>query len=215
MMATLSMTGTPMPTLYTKPGACSLADHIVLRWIGAPFELRVVDATQMKEPPFLALNPAGSVPVYQEGDWVLTQNAAILGYLADAHPEAALGGDGTPRGRAEVNRWLALLNADLHPAFHPLFGSTKYLVDADAIDRTRQHAMGKIRGYYERLDAQLAGRDYLLGARSIADPYLFVTLQWARRLKLDLGGLDNLHAFHARMLADDAVRQAMMAEGLI
>lgn len=215
MMATQSLTGSPMPTLYTKPGACSLADHIVLRWIGAPFDLRVMDSTQMKEAGFRALNPAGSVPVYQEGEWVLTQNAAILGYLADANPAAALGGDGTPRGRAEVNRWLALINADLHPAFHPLFGSTRYLEDADVVDRTRQHAMLRIRELYEGLDAQLAGREYLVGARSIADPYLFVTLQWAKRLKLDLGGLDNLHAFDARMLADDAVRESMKAEGLI
>ncbi|PBJ82959.1 glutathione S-transferase [Lysobacteraceae bacterium NML93-0399] len=203
-----------MRTLYTKPGACSLADHIVLRWIGAPFEARVVDATQMKEPPFLILNPAGAVPVLVEGDWVLTQNAAILGYLADTHPEAGLGGDGTPQGRAEVNRWLALLNTDLHPAFHPLFGSTKYLGDADVIDATRTQAMQKIRGYYERLDAQLAGRDYLVGTRSIADPYLFVTLQWAKRLKLDLSGLDNLHAFEARMRADAGVQAALAAEGL-
>lgn len=204
-----------MRTLYTKPGACSLADHIVLQWIGAPFEARVVDATQMKEPAFLALNPAGAVPVLVEGDWVLTQNAAILNYLADAHPDAKLGGDGTPRGRAEVNRWLALLNADLHPAFHPLFGSTKYLDNADAVDATRKQAMTKIRGFYERLDAQLAGRDYLAGTRSIADPYLFVTLQWAKRLKLDLGGLDNLQAFDARMRADAGVQAAMTAEGLI
>ena len=204
-----------MRTLYTKPGACSLADHIVLQWIGAPFEARVVDATQMKEAPFLALNPAGAVPVLVEGDWVLTQNAAILNYLADAHPDAKLGGDGTPQGRAEVNRWLALLNADLHPAFHPLFGSTKYLDNADAVDATRKQAMTKIRGFYERLDAQLAGRDYLVGTRSIADPYLFVTLQWAKRLKLDLGSLDNLHAFDARMRADAGVQAAMTAEGLI
>ncbi len=30
--------------LYTKPGACSLADHITLRWIGKPFDLQVMDA---------------------------------------------------------------------------------------------------------------------------------------------------------------------------
>lgn len=204
-----------MLTLYTKPGACSLADHIVLHWIGAPFEARVVDATMMKAPDFLALNPAGSVPVLREGDWVLTQNAAILGYLADRFPDAMLGGDGSPRGRAEVNRWLAVLNADLHSAFRPLFGSTKYLEDADVVEHTRRNAMDAIRGHFERLDAQLDGRDFLAGARSIVDPYLFVILQWAKRLKLDLGGLDHLHAFDARMAADDGVRAAMAAEGVL
>lgn len=203
-----------MLTLYSKPGACSLADHIVLRWAGAPFDVRIVDATQMKEPPFLALNPAGAVPVLVDGNWVLTQNAAILNYLADRCPEAGLGGDGSPESRAEVNRWLALLNADLHPAFHPLFGSTKYLDDADVIEATRKRAMQTIRGYYERLDAQLAGRDYLTGTRSIADPYLFVTLLWAKRLKLDLGGLENLHAFETRLRTDAGVQAAMAAEGL-
>lgn len=204
-----------MLTLYSKPGACSLADHVVLHWVGAPFEVRIVDATMMKAPDFLALNPSGAVPVLTDGDWVLTQNAAILNYLADRCPEATLGGDGSPEGRAEVNRWLAMLNADLHPAFHPLFGSTRYLDDADAIERMRCHARQTIRGHYERRDAQLAGRAWLTGTRSIADPYLFVTLQWAKRLKLDLGGLEQLHAFDARMLADDGVRAAMAAEGVL
>ncbi len=201
--------------LYTKPGACSLADHIVLQWIGAPFEVTVVDGTQIKQPEYLKLNPAGSVPVLVVDGWALTQNLAILNYLADSFPDAQLGGDGTPRSRAEINRWLSLVNADLHPAFHPLFGSTKYLDDADAVDRTRQHAMQKIRGYYERLNAQLDGKDWLTGTRSIADPYLFVTLQWAKKLKLDLGGLDHLHAFQSRMLDDPGVRAAMSAEGIL
>lgn len=215
MMALPATTDASMLILYTRPGACSLAGHIVLHWVGADFEARVVDSTMMKAADFLALNPAGSVPVLTEGDWVLTQNAAILGYLADRFPEAALGGDGSARGRAEVNRWLATLNADLHPAFQPLFGGTRYLEDADAIERTRRHAMERIRGLFERMDARLAGRDHLVGTRSIADAYLFVILQWARRLKLDMGGLGHLHAFEARLAADDGVRAAQAAEGTL
>ena len=53
---------------------------------------------------------------------VLTQNAAILNYLADQLPEAGLGGDGTPQAR-RGNTWLAFVNSDVHPAFKPLFGS--------------------------------------------------------------------------------------------
>ena len=200
--------------LYGKSGACSLGDHIVLEWIGAPFEVVVLDAAQMKEPGFLALNPAGAVPVLVVDDWVLTQNAAILNYLADRFPEAGLGGDGTPRGRAEVNRWLAFLNADVHPAFHPLFGSTRYLEDPVAIERTRTQATTRLRGLLERLDTRLAGREWLADTRSVADPYLFVVLQWAKKLGLDLGGLDNLQAFDARLLADAGVKAAMAKEGL-
>ena len=79
--------------LYTKPGACSTAVHIDLAWTGQPFEVEVMDAESMKAPAFRALNPAGSVPVLVDGDFVLTQNAAIVGYIADTFPQAGLGGD--------------------------------------------------------------------------------------------------------------------------
>lgn len=165
-------------------------------------------------PEYLKINPAGAVPALEDNGWILTQNAAILNYLADLHPEAKLGGDGTPKGRAEVNRWLAFLNADVHPAFHPLFGSTGYLGDAAATS-SRHAAKATLRGYFERANAQLQGKAWLTGTRSIADPYLFVVMQWAKKLEIDLSGLDNLEAFDARMAGDAGVQAAMKAEGLI
>lgn len=199
--------------LYTSPGACSLADHIALQWIGQPFEAVIVSREQRKAPEFLALNPAGAVPVFERDGWVLTQNAAILNYLADAFPQAKLGGDGTPESRAEVNRWLALLNADVHPAFHPYFGSTAYLGE-DVAAKTKEAAGTKLRGYFERINAQLADKDWLVGERSIADPYLFVVTRWAKGVKVDLSGLSNLAAHFDRMGSDAGVQAALKAEGL-
>jgi len=144
----------------------------------------------------------------------LTQNAAILNFLADTFPESGLGGDGTPKSRAEINRWLAFLNADLHTAFHPMFGSTRYLGDEAMIEKSKTNARQKLRELYERVDAQLAGKDWLTGSRSIADPYLFVTLRWARGTQVDLSGLENLAKFFERMRADADVAAAMEAEGL-
>ena len=201
--------------LYTTPGACSLADHIALQWTGAPFEAQVVSREQRRQPDFLALNPAGAVPVLQNGDWVLTQNAAILNYIADKFPEAKLGGDGSPESRAEVNRWLAFVNSDLHPAFKPIFGSTSYLGDQAFIEKSQDNARKQLRGMFERADAQLAGKDWLTGARSIVDPYLFVVTQWAKKTGVDLSGLDNLARFDARMAADPGVQAALKAEGLL
>lgn len=200
--------------LYTSPGACSLADHIALQWTGSPFEAQIVSRAERKEPWYLALNPAGAVPVLQEGDWVLTQNAAILNYLADKFPAVKLGGDGSPEGRAEVNRWLSFLNADVHPAFHPMFGSTAALGE-EAAAKSKELAKEKLRGYFERADAQLAGKDWITGSRSIADPYLFVVTQWAKKTGVDLSGLDNLARFDAHMAADAGVQAALKAEGLL
>ncbi|WP_313217215.1 glutathione S-transferase N-terminal domain-containing protein, partial [Stenotrophomonas sp.] len=81
--------------LYSKPGACSTADHIALQWTGQPYDVELLTKETLKAPAFLAINPAGSVPAVVDGDFVLTQNAAIMGYIADTHPQAGLAGDGS------------------------------------------------------------------------------------------------------------------------
>src|SRR3546814_16341816 len=73
--------------LYYSPGTCSLADHIVLEWIGKPYEAIRVSRDDRKSPEFLRLNPAGAVQVLQDGDWVLTQNMAVRNFLPDILPE--------------------------------------------------------------------------------------------------------------------------------
>lgn len=200
--------------LYYMPGACSLADHIALEWSGKPYETQRMSHDDIKSPEYLKLNPAGAVPVLDIDGWVLTQNAAILNYLADSCPAKALGGDGTPKSRAEVNRWLGFVNADVHPTFKVLFGSTAYLQDDDAIEKTKDRARKTLRGYFERANRQLDGRDWLTGARSIADPYLFVVTRWAKAMEVDLSGLDHLETWFKHMHADSAVQKVLKDEGL-
>jgi glutathione S-transferase len=200
--------------LYTSPGACSTADHIALQWTGAPFEIEIVTREQRQSPEYLAINPAGTVPVLRDGDYILTQNAAILGYIADTWPTAHLAGNGSAHQRAEANRWLAFVNSDLHPAFKPIFGPARYLPDESQYEAVKAQARSNVRVLFERADQQLAGKQWLAGFRSYADPYLYVTLRWAANTGVDLGGLDNLAAFKQRMDADAGVLAALKAEGL-
>jgi glutathione S-transferase len=200
--------------LYYSPNTCASADHIVLEWIGKPYRTQRLSREERAMPAFKAINPSGAVPVLEVDGWVLTQNTAILNYLADTHPEARLGGDGSAKGRAEVNRWLAFVNSDVHPTFKPLFGATAYLEDAAAIEKTRENARTSLRTLFVRADAQLAKNDWIAGTRSIADPYLYVTLRWARGTGVDLSGLDNLARFVTRIEADPGVRRVLADEGL-
>jgi len=200
--------------LYTSPGACSTADHIALQWTGAPFEIEIVTREQRQSPEYLAINPAGTVPVLRDGDYILTQNAAILGYIADTWPAAQLAGNGSARERAEANRWLAFVNSDLHPAFKPIFGPARYLPDESQYEAVKAQARSNVRVLFERADQQLAGKQWLAGFRSYADPYLYVTLRWAANTGVDLVGLDNLHAFKQRMDVDAGVLAALKAEGI-
>ena len=200
--------------LYTSPGACSTADHIALQWAGAPFEIEIVTRDQRQSSEYLAINPAGTVPVLCDGDYILTQNAAILGYIADNFPAAQLAGDGSARQRAEANRWLAFVNSDLHPAFKPIFGPARYLADESRHEAVKAQARSNVRALFERTNRQLAGKQWLAGFRSYADPYLYVTLRWAANTGVELGGLDHLHAFKQRMDADPGVQAALKAEGI-
>jgi glutathione S-transferase len=200
--------------LYSFSGSCALATHIVLEWIGKPYTVQILQKDDLSKPDYLKLNPNHQVPTIEEDGWVLYQNAAILNYLADKYPEAKLGGDGTPRGRAEVNRWLAIINSDMHPAFKPLFGATDFLGDQDMIKKTHDNARERLRVYFGQMDQQLGEHVWLAGTRSIADPYLFVLLRWAKGVKVDLSGLENLKKFEQRMRADAGVQKALKGERL-
>lgn len=206
--------------LYTKPGACSTADHIALQWSGKPFQFEVMSARTVKEPAYLAINPSGAVPAITDevagGEtFVLTQNAAILGYIADTAPDAGLLGDGTPQQRAIASKWLAFCNSDLHPSFSPLFAPGAFIADAAQHDAVKDAARKRIRKNFETANTALEGKHWLAGFRSVADPYLYITLRWADAMKLDMSGLSNLAAFKQRMEDDAGVQAALRAEGLM
>jgi glutathione S-transferase len=200
--------------LFCLPGACSLTDHIVLEWIGHPYDIHVLARGEQREPAYLAINPRGTVPALQLDDGtVLTQNAAILNYLADRYPEAGLGGEGIQE-RAEVMRWLAYINADVHGGFKPLFSPGAFVDDEAAQQIVQQKALARLHDMFGVLNEQLKGRQWLTGAVSIADPYLFVVTRWAKAKKVDLDGFDHLESFYQRMHEDAGVKAAMKAEGI-
>ncbi len=200
--------------LYYLPGACSLADHIAFIWGGLAFEAEAVARDQLKSE-FLKINPSGSVPALALDDGtVLTQNVAILNYIADLAPVANLAGT-TPRERAEALRWTAFVNSDVHKFFNFLFGASRFVSGEAAQQELADNAKKSLRGLYQTADTQLAATGWLAnGTRSIADAYLYVTLRWARAKGVDLSGMANIEAFFAKMSEDAAVKQALAAEGL-
>lgn len=199
--------------LYYMAGACPLASHIVLEWIGKPYEIQAVKRKALKEPEFLALNPVGSVPVLTDGELVLTQSAAILEYLAEKHPEAGLMPDSVV-ARADTRRWLFFVNADLHKAFGLVFGKGAFSSDTAAQELIAAGGMAQALRLFAILEKQLEGKQWVTGTRSLVDPYLYTIIRWADAVKLDFSGMPNIRAFHDRMAADPGVQAALAAEGL-
>lgn len=206
-----------MYTLYYWPGYCSFATHVVLRWVGAEYSLIKVDYDVRQSEDYRRdINPSSTVPVLiQEDGFALSQNSAILNYLADLYPEARLGGDGTTLGRAKVNRWLGYINSDVHKVFSPLLHPERVPGNTEAQEATKEISRKTIRRHFEILNDQLAANEWIAGdQRSIADPYLFVLVRWARAGKLDLSGFDYLFEHYQRLAQDPAVIEAMAAEKL-
>jgi len=203
-----------MPTLYYATGACSLAPHIALEWIGAPY-----DAVKVRygSDELLAVNPAGAVPTLREDDgWLLTQAGAILDYLAHKHPEAGLaGGDGL-RARADAHRWSAFFTSDVHAAFWPIFMPDRYTTDRSETARRAVVEAGHrlVAKQFATLDRHLQGRQHILdGGRSVIDAYAFPMMRWA--IKVLPGGLEsypNVQALHDRVAADPGVRKVLAQE---
>ena len=90
----------------------------------------------------------------------------------------------------------------------------RFIADESQHAALHDAARQKLRGHFERLDAQLANRDWLAGHRSVADAYLFVVLRWAKAKQVDLHGLEHLEAFCKRLHADPGVKAVMQAEGI-
>ncbi|TEA72290.1 glutathione S-transferase family protein [Allopusillimonas ginsengisoli] len=199
--------------LYFFPGACPLASHIALEWIGKPYETQQVSRDEIKQPPYLAMNPIGAVPVLTDGDFTLTQSAAILEYLAELNPQSALIPD-NPRDRAEMRRWLGICNADIHRTFGNIFGAQGLVTDEKAQAELIANASAKIVALFEVVDKQLDGKDWVTGSRSIVDPYLYTLMRWAKAKEIKISHLKNLHAFYERMEADPGVQAALKAQGI-
>lgn len=205
-----------MLKLYYLPGACSLAVHVLLEWIGVPYETQEV---RHGDPAYLSINPSGAVPALDTGEnWILTQDAAILRYLSRRFPQAALNGPDDIRVQAEMDRWAAFFTGDLHPAFFPLFMAQRFTTAKDdaALAAIRDAAVQVVRKRYALLDKHLPGKAFMLGEkRSFLDAYAFPMERWgAAKLPGGLSEFPNILAHHDRIAAEPGVAKALADEGL-
>jgi glutathione S-transferase len=199
--------------LYTMPGACSLAANIVLREAGIPFDLvkvshhthKTADGVDLNE-----INSKGYVPalVLDNGE-LLTENAALLPYIADLEPSAQLAPPNGTLERYRLVEWLAFINSELHKSFSPLFAP-------NAPEDMKKYARGNLAKRLAWVSERLASKSYLVGERfTVADSYLFVVLSWSGHVAVDLGAWPNLKAFQERIAARPHVIEARTSEGLI
>ena len=196
--------------LYYLTGACSLASVISLLEAGLKFELVKVDRHTRKTGDgldFNEVNPKGYVPALKlDNGEVLTENVAVLQYIADRNPAAKLAPPFGTMERYRLMEWLAFINSEVHKGFSPLFRK-------DAPEDVKQYTRKHLATRLEFLQRVLANRNFLMGEQfTVADAYLFTVLGWSVHVNVDIG---QLKRYVERIGARPHVIEAMKAEGLI
>ena len=197
--------------LYYSPGACSLASHITLKELGLPFEPIQVDLkakTTKDGADYSAINPKGYVPALAlDNGQVLTEGTAVLQYLADQKPAAALAPPANSFERYRLQEWLGFINSEVHKSFSPLFNPAA----PEATKEAAKALLAKRLGFVAKA---LEDRDYLLGRYSVADAYLYTVLRWTVKFSIDLTAFPVLAPYMKRIAERAAVKAALAAEGL-
>jgi glutathione S-transferase len=139
---------------------------------------------------------------------VLTENSAILQYIADQYPEADLApqaSDGV--GRAKLRQWLSFISAELHKGLMtPLLGDK-------TPPEVKAWTLNKYAPRLAYLDAKLKDREFLLDRFSVADCYLTTILNWTRATpQIDLAVYPHVKAYLERMRARPSVAHALATE---
>lgn len=206
-----------MYTLYYAPGTASLVVHWLLIEIGARHELRKLDLAnhEHKRPEYLALNPAGRVPTLLIHGEPMTEAAAMVMHLADAHPNFGLAPEtGTPE-RAKYYQWIVFLANTLQPAFRDYFYPHE-AAGPDNAEATRTRAAEEIEAAWEQVEAHLARRGpYLLGPSvSAADFLLTMLMRWSRNMTRPATDWPQLAALAQRMKARPGFSLLYQREGL-
>ena len=206
-----------MLALYYYPGNASLLPHMMLREIGAEFELRLVDRGQnfQKSAEYLKLNPSGRIPVLVDGDLVLFETAAVALYLADKFPESGLAPAPGTAERAAFYRWMIHLTNTPQVEYRAWFYPHEHVSDEAAAPAVKQAAERRLYRMFDLISEQLGDRTWLLGDRfSAADLFLFMLIRWGRGMPRPPRALSNLNALAERVIARPAVQEAFKVEGI-
>jgi glutathione S-transferase len=163
-------------TLYYAPGTCARVPLIALEEIGKPFQTRLVAFMRgdNRHPDFLALNPAGKVPLLVTAHGPIAQNIAILAFLAKSNPSAGLlPRASSPFEEAQVLAKLSRFSADLHPIVTRIVLPRFFAQSPAAQAQVREQAEDAMRFYLQSFEDTLEPGLWLLGERwSILDAYL-------------------------------------------
>jgi len=200
--------------VYFSPLSCSMAPRISLYESGDSANFLEVDPKTKRlvrdGSDYLAIYPLGMVPSLRTDDGqLLTENAAILQYVADRRPESGLAPI-DPVERTRLHQWLCFIGTELHKAlFVPL-------LDKKTPAEMKSYVLAKYLSRLAYLDNYLTGREFLLDRFTIADAYLATVLNWTQVLpSIDMSLYPAVADYLARHRKRASVAKAISEEAVL
>lgn len=203
-----------MLTLYFSPGACSLASHITLEETGGAYEPHQVTLAkgEHKTDEYKKINPRQKVPALKTEDGVITENVAILTYLAKRFPEKGLLPK-EPAAEAKALSTMAWLSNTVHPGFTRIFRPENFVQGEEAKGEVKEAGKKAFWASLQEIDSLLEGKQWLQGDQfTTCDAYALVFYGWGTRVDMPMKDLKNYTAWKDRMLARPAVRKVLERE---
>ncbi|HEY0686814.1 MAG TPA: glutathione binding-like protein [Steroidobacter sp.] len=192
--------------LYFAPLACSLATRIAFYEAGATAEFTQVDLKSKRlvasGRDFAEINRLMQVPALGiDGQTVLTENTAVLQFVANQFPAAKLAPT-SGLEHARMQQWLGFIGTELHKA---IYGP---LLDRKASDAAKEYARSKVQSRFALLEDHFATHEYAIERFSIVDAYLTTVLNWSEAAGVDLQPWPAVRGYFDRMLQRPSVARA-------
>jgi len=203
-----------MMKLYYGAGACSMASHIAIEETGAPYErLPIVLAKgEQRAEGYLKINPRGKVPALEVDGTIITENVAILTYLAKKFPAAKLW-PSDPLVEARCLSTMAWFSNTVHPFFTHIVRPERFAEDPAAHATVKETGRKAFWANLQEIDALLAGKDWFMGGQfTVCDGYGLVFYGWGLRIELPMKNLGAYTAFKERMMKRPAVKRVLERE---
>ena len=201
-----------MLKLFYAPGSCALASHIALEEAGADYDAVRIDlrARNQRKPEYLAINPKGRVPALVTDKGVLTENPAILAFVAQTFPDARLAPLDDSFTFAQVQAFNSYLCSTVHVAHAHLNRGYRWADDSDAIAAMRKKAPQAIGECFELIEREMLAGPWVMGERyTICDPYLFTLARWLEDDGVDPASFSKVQDHRQRMSERPAVKAAL------
>lgn len=200
-----------MLKLYYAPHTCALATHITLIEANASYETVRLDFAkgEQTEAAYLAINPKGRVPALITKQGALTETPAILHYLAQSFPEAALAPIDDPFLLGQAQAFNSYLCSTVHVAHAHRMRGTRWANDPNAIADMQRKVPESVLAAFKLIEDGLDGPWVMGTSYSVCDAYLFTIAQWLEGDGVNPDQLPRVRDHRTRMLERPATVKAI------